>query len=517
VSETVGYVVSDPSTPDAVETSNGAERVGTVARGAIIAAAAWMIVIFVAVALRRLNYRAELEWLEGGSVQHVARVLHGHSLYTAPSVRFVDYGYPPVYYWVSAVVAKVFGLGFPALRLVSLTATLCTLGGLFWFVRRETQETYAGAIAAGTYASAYAAVDGFFDTARVDALAVAFVLAALIVLRYSRHARSFTAAGAVMGVAFLTKQTAAPIAVALLVYLVIARRAAVGWYLLGLLATIGATSLALDLQSHGWYRYFVFELYTEHALVRQEVTRFWTRDLLQNLPFASLLVVVWLIASLVDRRRADPHAGLYGAALVGALVSSWVSKMHTGGAPNSDMPAFVLISLCAGIGAARLAAVARGNDRLASWRPLLQVAFAALVVVQLGSHTLQTFHQEPRPGGEAALGNLTATLAAAPGAVYVPYHTWYPALAGKQTYANAIASIDVLRSHNNAARRATETSIDDAIRGHQFSLIIEDEQPSRTIIDAGYRCERTFAWTRLKPVDGFIGPRWSCVLPALRR
>src|SRR5439155_3823688 len=54
-------------------------------------AAVVAVVVVTAVMLRRVWHPYELEWLEGGSVEHVRRVLHGRSLYPAPSVDFVSY------------------------------------------------------------------------------------------------------------------------------------------------------------------------------------------------------------------------------------------------------------------------------------------------------------------------------------------------------------------------------------------------------------------------------------------
>src|SRR5207245_1002800 len=90
-------------------------------------AAVVAVVVVTAVMLRRVGHPYELEWLEGGSVEHVQRVLHGRSLYPAPSVDFVSYPYPPLYWWASAGAASVLGVGFLPLRLVSLIASLATM------------------------------------------------------------------------------------------------------------------------------------------------------------------------------------------------------------------------------------------------------------------------------------------------------------------------------------------------------------------------------------------------------
>jgi len=80
--------------------------------------------LYLVLALFRLSYPFELEWEEGGSVEHVRRLLVGQQIYVAPSLDFIPYPYPPFYYYVSAAAAHLFGLTFESLRLVSFIASL---------------------------------------------------------------------------------------------------------------------------------------------------------------------------------------------------------------------------------------------------------------------------------------------------------------------------------------------------------------------------------------------------------
>ena len=60
----------------------------------------------------RARYPFELEWMEGGVLDHVRVVLSGQPLYRAPSVEFTPFIYTPFYYAVCAALARVFGVGF---------------------------------------------------------------------------------------------------------------------------------------------------------------------------------------------------------------------------------------------------------------------------------------------------------------------------------------------------------------------------------------------------------------------
>jgi hypothetical protein len=107
--------------------SRGAESASAPARrrvleAALATAALWYLGSYLVVALARVAYPYDLEWMEGGVLEHVARVLHGQPLYVPPSLEFTPYIYAPLYYYVGALFAKLFGLRLLALRMVSILA-----------------------------------------------------------------------------------------------------------------------------------------------------------------------------------------------------------------------------------------------------------------------------------------------------------------------------------------------------------------------------------------------------------
>ena len=166
------------------------------------------IVGYAWVAAHRLGYPYELDWMEGGSVALAARAAAGHSLYVAPSLAYVGWTYPPLYYWVAAAISKVAGVGFFALRLLSLTASvaaMATLGAIVW---RETRDRVAGLVAAGLFAATFVISGAWFDTGRVDSLFLALTLLTLAWGRCARSVRGGMGLGALAFLAFFTKQTA---------------------------------------------------------------------------------------------------------------------------------------------------------------------------------------------------------------------------------------------------------------------------------------------------------------------
>ena len=119
--------------------------------------AATYLALFLGVALGRLGYPYELEWMEGGMHEHVRRILAGEPIYARPSLEFTAYIYPPFYYLASAIGTKLIGAGLPALRMVSLLSALGIFGVIFLIVKRETRSIFPGLVSAGLFAACFRA------------------------------------------------------------------------------------------------------------------------------------------------------------------------------------------------------------------------------------------------------------------------------------------------------------------------------------------------------------------------
>src|SRR5881397_1430030 len=81
-----------------------------VLRSMPLAVAVLFILVYVVVAALRMGYPYELEWMEGGAVDHVRRLLDGKPIYVAPSLDFIPYIYPPFYFLLSAGASWILGV-----------------------------------------------------------------------------------------------------------------------------------------------------------------------------------------------------------------------------------------------------------------------------------------------------------------------------------------------------------------------------------------------------------------------
>jgi hypothetical protein len=175
---------------------------------------ATLVLLFLITALKRLHYPSEYDWIEDGMLASVRHVAAGLPLYQAPTVYFTPYLYTPVYLYVAAALAKVVGLGYPALRLVSIVSTLGCFGVIYGLVFSEVRRHLAAFAAAGLFAACYAATGNAFDIGRVDMLYLFFVLCAF----YSTRRLNPIVAAIFWILAFQSKQGVLPIALLALCY-----------------------------------------------------------------------------------------------------------------------------------------------------------------------------------------------------------------------------------------------------------------------------------------------------------
>jgi 4-amino-4-deoxy-L-arabinose transferase-like glycosyltransferase len=178
----------------------------------LVPAALVPVVAYVVVAVLRIGYPYELTYFEGSTVEVAARVVAGQPLYAPPTTGYAPWPYPPLYFWLSGALVRVTGLNLFTLRLVSFVASVVVLALLVLIVRRATGNLVAGIVAAGLYAATYRVSGAWADTARVDSLLLALLLAAVLVGMRARTWRGGAALGVVFFVAFLAKQNALVVA-----------------------------------------------------------------------------------------------------------------------------------------------------------------------------------------------------------------------------------------------------------------------------------------------------------------
>jgi hypothetical protein len=422
------------------------------------------VLMYVVVALLRLRYPYELEWIEGGMVNHVARLRSGQPLYGAPSLTFTPDIYTPLYFVVGAAMSLITGTGFVTLRLVSIVSSVVLLAALAKLAHRETNDWFAGLVAAGLFAACYRISGAWLDIAREDTMCLALLFCGLVVARDARTPGRGVAAGVLLSLSFLTKQVALLPAIAVAVFLLVARRgrSTVIAYSATVVVGILGTSLVLDRITHGWYGFYVWRLPSEHAVAHGSYVGFFTSDLFAPLGIAIVIGVIGLIAL---RRRDSSGFAFHVSVGVALLAAAYSARLHTGGYDNVLLPVYAGIAVVFAIGVHRVLQLPT--------RTWLGALAAIACLVQFGRLVYDPVAQVPSRA-DIDLGDQTiAALGQLPQPVYLPGHPWYLAEAGQPTNTQAASIGDVLRGGGAESRTMAHTLWDLVAEQHYGSIVAE--------------------------------------------
>ena len=278
-------------------------RIWQISQTIAIGAALGQAVLFFIIAFSRISYPFTLEWMESGSFIEVKRILSGNQLYVRPSFEFVPQIYPPLYFYISALAARLLGMNFAPLRLVSIASTAGTLALLFLIVRRRSGSLLAGILAAGFYCSTYQLSGFWLDVARVDSLAL-FLLLLAVYLYLQGTVSASVVGGITLALSFFTKQTMVIAGGAILIYMLLPPRRN-GLYFLGTTVMVFiAGTLLLDQIHQGWYLYYNIQLPSGHNVfpglpkIVASIDQVLYSEMFKKVPLAlavSLVYLFWFI------------------------------------------------------------------------------------------------------------------------------------------------------------------------------------------------------------------------------
>jgi hypothetical protein len=456
------------------------------------------IAAFLSAAIGRIRHPFELEWMEGGVVDHIRVVLSGRTLYPEPSIDFVPYLYTPLYYYVSSVVTKIVGLGFFAPRLVSVLAIVACFAVAADWVRRETGHLVAGIATAGLLAATYPLTGYWFDIARPDALVLLLLLSALALSRFGRSTRAGVAAGVLLALAVLTKQVALVFVPALLVSRTARGRRDVILATVAFVGTLGALGGALELSSHGWFSFYVQRVPSQHEVLWDQwrtalSTHVWT-------PLSMLALCALAVSFRAVVRTPSRAVWLFYALFtVAALYASLAAYLKVGGYPNGMMPVYAVLAIAGGIVVGAL------QSTLA--RRLFALACVALQIAQLSFDKTAVL---PTAEDIAAGRRMLAVVASSPGPVWMVSSGFYPYVArGQGVTAHSMALTDVLRSREEAVTGRLEAHLIEVVRSKRFRTIVLDRAngflPESIVseIRANYRHKQQI----ISPQDGTFWPK----------
>jgi hypothetical protein len=278
----------------------------------------FVLQLFVRQFLLRVGYPFDLEWMEGGMLLHADRVLKGEGIYVPPSMEFIPFIYPPLYPWVLAACAKVFGLGYAVGRTISFLGTIVAGAALVAAVRKEGGTILLGLGAVGLFLSTYDDTGAFMDLVRADGLTIALLSWSFVCAR----AQWWRAAGLLLVLAFTGKHTNALFGLPTLLWAwrFHGRSAALRYALWSVVPALLFTA-ALQLATGGWFLTYLVSVPSVHPYKGERGFPGAELDIVQALPVAVVLGLCAVALAMRARRWL-------ALALVGALVVLPVAIAH---------------------------------------------------------------------------------------------------------------------------------------------------------------------------------------------
>ena len=432
--------------------------------------------IFYYVSLSRIGYPFELEWMEGGSVDHLERIINGQPIYTPPSVEFIPYIYTPLYYYAAIPLTWIFGISVLPLRIVSLISTTLIFAFLFLFVKRETRDMLFGFVSCGLFAAIFSLAGAWFDLARVDMLFILLLLISFYILRCYSNKTGFLIAALFASLSFLTKQTASLVFFPILIYLFIYNRKLSWYFIVPFLSIVFGSTVYYSLLSDGWYYFWNFTLPADHRWTQKVFILFWTYDLIRPLSILLLLTIVYFYLS-----RNLEESKFYIFFLGGAVLESWLSRLHYGGYANVLIPVYLSIIILSMNGLSKLLEHIKTLENNRS----LSIFICIIIIFQFATLIYSPGKQIPSDEDKKAGWELVYLLKQQKGDVYVIGNTYFARLAGKKTFAHGLLIWDLMQS-STRYNRDIEQRFNSYLNDKKFDLIIDYAGMNYPYLDSVY-------------------------------
>jgi hypothetical protein len=349
-------------------------------QGLTLALGALHFVFFAYAVVQRFHYPIELEWMSGGVLEHVDRVSRGEPVYVAPSASFIPFLYPPLYYWLSALVAKAMTVQ-AACRVVSVIATLITAVLTHRAAQKLGASRFWALCAPALFFGAYSLSGFWYDLERSDLLMMAMLTGGLVLALGRRDLAPTAIAGALVGGAFFAKQPASVFFLAAVGGLVVAKsyRRAIAFAGGGLALLVPGLAL-LSMKSDGWFWFYCVKMPASHGIDQKLNTVFFIGHPMKAFALAgatTFALVVFgkqVVRALRGRELLGDDDAIFGAMLAAAAFTSATSRLHVGGFVNVLIFWTTFGAIAFAVVGSRLAKLHRATEGILVVAALLQLA-----------------------------------------------------------------------------------------------------------------------------------------------
>ena len=400
-------------------------------------------------------------------MQEVARYVHHLPLYTAPSIEYTANIYAPLFFRVSSWIALLTGPSFVSMRLVSTLSTVGLLVVMALMVWLELPKGSEGRLlsvvfSTGLFLSLYPICQAFFDLGRVDMLCLFLAGCALLAGRRGMP----VVAGLLWVLSFQTKQGMLPVAILSLCFeWQRPRRVLFG---LATFTAVGGASVAwLAHTQPFWYLRLVYQTAGGFPIIPRQVTGLLSVDLFAPLGIAILIVLV--AAVLKPPCWRSRTSSFYAFSFLGMVLFSCFLRAHGGASINAMIPAWIWITVVAGVAFGRLYQSFRAQSSVPA-----QGLLVAAACIQLISHLYNPGTYVPSSTETEAREAFLEQVRAIPGEVLIFENPQYDVLTGKKPHAAGVVLETILQSSYPVDAATVKSDIQKAVESHSFAAIVSD-------------------------------------------
>ena len=439
----------------------------------------WLVAIIYGVfclyvAVRRILYPYDLDFIEDNMLMQAIRVSLGKPVYLPPNADFVPQVYMPLYTLLNGWIFRFVTPSYFPMRLLSYLATILTAIMIFLISRKISNNISISFCGAVLFLAGYHTTGGWDDLARVDALYMMLTVAGVALVAYGKENRfQLALAGSVFALGFLTKQNGLFFAIVVIIYLAFTTRWNVLDFAVPFVAVSALTILDWNQISKGWFSIYVFKIAYLSPIDAQRIVMTLKDDLFGSMIGLTGIFLVVAISLLWHKGGKKTLMEPWNWFIGTALLMSIAGRASVGGNRNNLMPAYTFLCL----------APALAVREIRQWRDHWQIrARYGLFLLIILQFMLTSFVPKypfgfiPTSAMKQEGDQLIQHIASLPGPVLVLMHPYYAFLAGKAP------AVDIQMLWH-ARLRGEEPLPDDfvsRIRNHYYSAIISDESTFET-------------------------------------
>jgi hypothetical protein len=418
-------------------------------------------------------YPYELEWIEGGILQVVVRILDGLPVYSSPTPEYVAPLYMPFFFYVSAISAKFFGVGLPALRLVSYFAALMTALLVSRSVWEITRSRMAAVLSILCWGAVFKFSGSWYDVARVDSLWTFFLVGTLtfmISYRYTSGIRNLLFSAIFYSLAVFTKQNSLVLAPFFLVALIawsnfaIAARFVFFVFILGLILYF-----IFKINSGDLFYFFTMQMASSHNFTSGIPKHFLLGDIFFSVPVLLFLSIYFLAFNFPIRRDFIAWCSLFAGFFTVSLLGRW----YSGGYVNVLMP-FHQLWLIMGV-SGFFVFVMRAVNSLRILDKVFILPFVVFILSLNIASAAPNYLEEIPTGADLACGDMIVhRLSMVEGDVCISRHGYLGYLAGKSFCAHEAFSVDLFNGSDRQMGYKLIADIRNSIVDGYYKVLVLD-------------------------------------------